>query len=167
MRNLFLIGLVATLLFASCQNEAKKETQSIDTIGTPPEPTKDSLTKDTLIPPPPPKAANDGDALDFLAMDNPPKYPGGVNEFYKFLGQNLKYPAVAAAENIQGNVFVSFTIEKDGSLTDIKVDRKLGGGTDEEAMRVLKLSKKWIPGTQDGKPMRVKYKMPIKFVLAN
>jgi protein TonB len=98
-------------------------------------------------------------------MENPPAYPGGIEKFYRFLGDNIKYPPMAAENNIQGNVFVSFTVEKDGSLTDIKIDRKLGYGTDEEAVRVLKLSKRWNPGMQNGKPVRVKYNIPIKFSL--
>ncbi|MDQ7947472.1 MAG: energy transducer TonB, partial [Pedobacter sp.] len=78
----------------------------------------------------------------------------------------IKYPPMAQDQNIQGNVHVSFTVEKDGSLTDIRVERKLGYGTDEEAVRVLKLAKRWNPGMQNGKPVRVKYNIPIKFSLA-
>ncbi len=101
----------------------------------------------------------------FVSMETPPSYPGGIEKFYKFLGENIKYPAEAFQNNIQGNVFVSFTVEKDGSLTDIKIDRPLGHGTDEEAVRVLKLSRRWNPGVQKGKVVRVKYNIPIKFSL--
>lgn len=101
----------------------------------------------------------------FVTLENPPTYPGGVSKFYEFLGKNIKYPAMAIENDIQGNVFVSFTVEKDGSLSNIKVDRRLGFGTDEEAIRVLKLSRAWNPGTQNGKPVRVKYNIPIKFAL--
>ena len=107
----------------------------------------------------------DNTVYSFVSMENPPMYPGGIEKFYKFLGDNIKYPAMAAENNIQGNVFVSFTVEKDGALTDIKIDRKLGYGTDEEAVRVLKISKRWNPGMQNGKPVRVKYNIPIKFSL--
>jgi len=107
----------------------------------------------------------DNTVYSFVSMENPPMYPGGIEKFYKFLGDNIKYPPMAAENNIQGNVFVSFTVEKDGSLTDIKIDRKLGYGTDEEAVRVLKLSRRWNPGMQNGKPVRVKYNIPIKFSL--
>lgn len=103
----------------------------------------------------------------FVSMETPPSYPGGIAKFYQFLGENIKYPEEAHKENIQGNVFVSFTVEKDGSLNDIKIDRKLGYGADEEAIRVLQLSKKWNPGIQKGKPVRVKYNLPIKFALKN
>ena len=108
-------------------------------------------------------AQDDQTVYNFVSMETPPSYPGGMASFYKFLGETISYPKQAKDENIQGNVFVSFTVEKDGSLNDIKVDRKLGGGTDEEAIRVLKLSKKWNPGMQNGKVVRVKYNIPIKF----
>ncbi|WP_199136185.1 TonB family protein [Pedobacter sp. ASV12] len=102
---------------------------------------------------------------NFVTLENPPSYPGGVNKFYEFLAKNIKYPTQAIENDIQGNVFVSFTVEKDGSLSDIRLDRRLGFGTDEEAIRVLKLSKNWNPGTQNGKAVRVKYNIPIKFAL--
>ncbi len=102
---------------------------------------------------------------NFVSMSSPPNYPGGVYKFYEYLSKNIKYPTMAADNEIEGNVFVSFVVEKDGSLTDIKVDRRLGYGTDEEALRVLKISKRWNPGMQNGKPVRVKYNIPIKFSL--
>lgn len=107
----------------------------------------------------------DNTVYNFVSMENPPTYPGGIDKFYAFLGNNIKYPPMAAENNIQGNVFVSFTVEKDGSLTDLKIERKLGYGTDEEALRVLRLAKRWNPGMQNGKPVRVKYNIPIKFSL--
>lgn len=113
------------------------------------------------------KQDEDDRVYSFVSMETPPSYPGGIAKFYQFLGENIKYPEEAEKEKIQGNVFVSFTVEKDGSLNDIKVDRKLGYGTDEEAVRVLKLSPKWNPGQQAGKPVRVKYNIPIKFSLGN
>jgi len=101
----------------------------------------------------------------FVSLENPPKFPGGIDDFYKFLGENIEYPEEAKKQNIEGNVFVSFIVEKDGAISDIKIDRKLGYGTDEEAVRILKLSPKWNPGTQNGKAVRVKYNLPIKFSL--
>ncbi|RZL49451.1 MAG: energy transducer TonB [Pedobacter sp.] len=108
-------------------------------------------------------AQEDKTVYNFVSMETPPTYPGGMVSLYKYLGENIKYPQQAKDENVQGNVYVSFTVEKDGSLNDIKVDRKLGAGTDEEAIRVLKESKKWNPGIQNGKVVRVKYNIPIKF----
>ena len=108
----------------------------------------------------------DNTVYNFVSMENPPNYPGGIAAFYKFLGENIKYPAAAKDNKIQGKVLVSFVVRQDGSLTDIKVERKLGYGTDEEAVRVLKLSKKWNPGLENGKPVSVKYNIPVAFNLA-
>ena len=108
---------------------------------------------------------SDQTVYNFVSISTPPNYPGGMYKFYEYLGKNIKYPIMAADNEVEGNVFVSFVVEKDGSLTDIKVDRKLGYGTDEEALRVLKLSKRWNPGMQNGRPVRVKYNIPIKFSL--
>lgn len=108
-------------------------------------------------------AQEDNTVYNFVSMETPPTYPGGIEKFYTFLGENIKYPQQAKDENVQGNVYVSFTVEKDGSLNDIKVDRKLGAGTDDEAIRVLKLSKKWNPGMQNGKVVRTKYNIPVRF----
>lgn len=109
----------------------------------------------------------DTQVYNFQSMENPPQYPGGMDKFYKAIGDALRYPQLAADNNIQGSVLVSFTIEKDGSLTEPSVTRKLGYGLDEEAIRVLRLSKRWNPGMQNGKPVRVKYNIPIKFSLGN
>lgn len=105
----------------------------------------------------------DRTVYNFVSIANPPTYPGGIEQFYKFLGGNIKYPSAAIDNEVQGNVHVSFTVEKDGSLTDLKVERKLGFGTDEEALRVLKIAKRWNPGMQNGRPVRVKYNVPIRF----
>lgn len=110
-------------------------------------------------------AQSDSSIYNFVSMENPPKYPGGMAGFYKFLGSNIKYPETAIKNKTQGSVLVSFVVEKDGTLSDIQVNRKLGSGTDEEAVRVLKLAQKWQPGIQDGKIVRVKYNLPIKFSL--
>lgn len=99
----------------------------------------------------------------FVSLENPPKFPGGMANFYKFLAQNIKYPEQAKKANIEGKVFISFVIEKDGAVSNVKTERGLGSGTDEEAERVLKLSPNWIPGTQNEKPVRVKYNLPINF----
>ena len=103
---------------------------------------------------------------DFIGLEVQPSYPGGMDKFYAYLSKAIRYPAPAQEANVQGKVFLSFIVEKNGSLTDIKVERKLGYGTDEEAVRVLKASPKWIPGIQNGRPVRVKYNIPISFALA-
>ena len=93
----------------------------------------------------------------YNSVETRPEYPGGIKEFFSFVGKNFKTPI----EKVSGKVFVQFVVEKDGSITDIKVMRDIGYGTGEEAIRVMKLSPKWIPGKQDGKPVRVLYSLPI------
>jgi protein TonB len=107
--------------------------------------------------------AQDEKLYDFVTLETPPNYPGGMVNFYKLIGNNIKYPEAAKKNNIEGIVFVSFIIEKDGSLSNVAVKRTLGYGTDEEAVRVLNLSEKWNPGFQNGKAVRVMYNIPIKF----
>jgi len=91
-----------------------------------------------------------------------PDFPGGMVEFYKFVGQNYKMPAEVTKQKLNGKVYLKFMIEKDGSLTNIEILRdKIGYGAGEEAARVLKLSPKWIPASDQGKPVRVMYSLPI------
>jgi periplasmic protein TonB len=87
-----------------------------------------------------------------------PEFPGGLASFYKYVGKNYTYPE---GEEINGKVIVSFVVEKDGSLTDIKVLRDLGYGTGAEAIRVLKKMPKWSPGEQNGRKVRCSYNLPI------
>jgi len=94
-----------------------------------------------------------------------PQYPGGIQEFYNFLSKNIKYPADARSKMIQGKVFVGFIIEKDGSLSNITALRGPRNGLNEEAVRVFSLSSRWIPGTQDGKTVRVHFTVPVNFTL--
>jgi protein TonB len=102
-----------------------------------------------------------GGGLEFM-----PEPVGGAASWAKFLQKNLRFPAVAQEQGVSGRVFLSFIIEKDGSLSNIKVDRGAGYGFDEEALRVLKLAKAWKPGVQNGQNVRVKYNIPINFQLA-
>lgn len=112
------------------------------------------------------QAVEDNTLYNFVSMENPPMYPGGMDKFYAYLNSNIRFPPMAQENNISAKVLVSFTVEKDGSLTDLKVDQKKGYGLDEEAIRVLKASRRWNPGMQNGKPVRVKYNIPINFSLA-
>ncbi len=94
-----------------------------------------------------------------------PSYPGGDDARLKFLAGNIKYPEAAIKNNIQGTVYLTFTVRDDGSVTDVKVLRGIGGGCDEEALRVVKLMPKWNPGEEKGKPVDVIFNLPIKFAL--
>lgn len=96
--------------------------------------------------------------FNFSGVDVKPEYPGGASEFYKFIGKNYKIPYV---KGLNGKVYVSFVIEMDGSVVDIKVFKDIGYGTGDEAIRVLKLSPKWTPGEQNGKKVRCMYTLPI------
>ncbi|MDW8287053.1 MAG: energy transducer TonB [Flammeovirgaceae bacterium] len=90
---------------------------------------------------------------------------GGMSAFLKWVAENIKYPAQARRMNIEGKVVVQFVVDKDGSLTDIKVLRGIGGGCDEEAVRVLQKAAKWKPGKQRGKPVKQRMSLPISFKL--
>ena len=94
----------------------------------------------------------------YQQVEQRPEFPGGLQAFYEFIGKNYRVPKV---KSLKGKVFVQFVIEKDGSVTDIKVVRDLGHGTAKEAIRVLKKSPKWTPGVQKGKNVRVMFSLPI------
>jgi len=96
-----------------------------------------------------------------------PEPVGGPEAWAKFLQKNLRFPAMAQEQGVGGKVFLSFIIEKDGHLSDIKVVRKAGFGFDEEALRVLKLAPAWKPGIQNGAKVRVQYTIPINFQISN
>jgi len=96
-----------------------------------------------------------------------PEFPGGENERNRFLAQNIIYPNLAAENGIEGTVYVSFVVDKAGDIRNVKILRGIGGGCDEEAVRVVKRMPKWKPGTQNGKPVNVLFNMPIYYVLSN
>ena len=109
-----------------------------------------------------PKASNDS---IFDVVEVMPEFPGGMEKFMEYLSGNIKYPEEAKEKNISGKVFIRFVIEKDGSINDVQVLRGIGGGCDEEAVRVVKGMPKWKPGMQKGKPVRVSYNLPLSFKL--
>ena len=90
-----------------------------------------------------------------------PEFPGGMEEFYKFVGENFKMPSEASKNKIGGKVYINFIIEKDGSVSEVIIGSDLGYGLGKEAARVLRLSPKWIPATEKGKPVRIEYSLPI------
>ncbi len=101
----------------------------------------------------------------FTVVESMPGFPGGDAARMKYLGTNIKYPTLARESGIQGRVFVTFVVETDGRVTDVKILRGIGGGCDEEAVRVIKNMPKWNPGKQRGKSVRVQFNMPILFKL--
>ena len=105
------------------------------------------------------------DNTAFIHVEMNPSFVGGTAEMYKFLSKNLKYPAQAQRQNIQGKVFLSFIVEKDGSITDVQVAKGIGFGCDEEASKAVKLMPKWIAGKQNGRNVRVRFTIPVIFKL--
>lgn len=101
----------------------------------------------------------------FQVVENMPEFPGGRAKLMQYLATHIKYPPYAKEAGIQGRVFINFVVEKDGSITAVKVLRGIGGGCDEEAVRVVKSMPKWKPGMQRGKPVRVSFNLPVKFTL--
>ena len=101
----------------------------------------------------------------FQVVEEMPQFPGGMGEAMKFLAKNMKYPVAAQQAKIEGRVIVQFVVEKDGSVSDVKVMRGVSPELDAEAIRVVSMMPKWIPGKQRGKAVAVKYTMPIMFRL--
>ncbi|MCB9193142.1 MAG: energy transducer TonB [Flavobacteriales bacterium] len=101
----------------------------------------------------------------FTIVEQMPSFPGGEEELFKYLGKSIKYPQMAADAGISGVVYVTFVVDKDGKVKDAKVLRGIGGGCDEEALRVVNNMPPWTPGKQRGKPVKVQYNLPIRFTL--
>ncbi|MBC8147032.1 MAG: energy transducer TonB [Bacteroidetes bacterium] len=102
----------------------------------------------------------------FTVVEKNPSFPGGDEARINFLRKNIIYPEMARESGIQGTVHLTFVVETNGSVSKVSVLRGIGGGCDEEAIRVIKAMPKWEPGKQRGKPVRVQFNMPIKFTLA-
>ena len=101
----------------------------------------------------------------FLVVEEDPEFPGGLDALSKFIADNIKYPQLAKENNITGRVFVSFVVEKDGRVGQVKILRDIGGGCGNEAVRVVKLMPKWKPGKQRGKAVRTQFNLPVNFDL--
>ncbi|HOW25868.1 MAG TPA: energy transducer TonB [Bacteroidales bacterium] len=101
----------------------------------------------------------------FTVVEESPSFPGGEEARIRFLQENIEYPQMARESGIQGTVYMTFVVEPSGSVSGVRVLRGIGGGCDEEAIRVIQKMPKWNPGKQRGKPVRVQFTMPIKFTL--
>lgn len=108
--------------------------------------------------------ATDDDEI-FTMVDQQPEYPGGVNAMMKFLSDNLQYPEDARENNIAGTVFISFVVEKNGEISNVRILRGLYKSLDEEALRVVKMMPVWSPGLLKGEPVRVQFNLPIRFMM--
>lgn len=101
----------------------------------------------------------------FVIVEEMPSFPGGDVKMMEYLAKNIKYPQMARESGIQGRVFINFVVEPDGHVSNVKVIRGIGGGCDEEAVRVVKAMPKWKAGKQRGKAVRVSYNLPVNFRL--
>ena len=124
-----------------------------------------------LPPPPPPSPTKKNGNIDengiYTVVETMPEFPGGEEARIKYMSKNIKYPKDAYEKGAQGTVYVSFVVEKDGSIGEAKVLRGVGKSCDQEALRVVKGMPKWTPGKQSGKPVRVQFNMPVQFKLTS
>ncbi|MFW5832307.1 MAG: energy transducer TonB [Prolixibacteraceae bacterium] len=101
----------------------------------------------------------------FEEVDEMPEYPGGKEALFKFISENVQYPENAKKEGVTGKVYVSFVVDKNGSVSDVEIARGVDSELDKEAVRVLKKLEKWKPGKKDGELVKVGFTMPIHFAL--
>lgn len=118
-------------------------------------------------PPPPPKKVEEATEEIFVVVEKQPEFPGGPSVMMKYLGDNIRYPVIAQENGIQGRVTCNFVVERDGSITDVQVVRGIDPSLDKEAVRVIQSMPKWKPGEQRGKPVRVRFTLPVVFRLQN
>ncbi len=114
---------------------------------------------------PEPKAAAEVEEKVFDVVEQMPSFPGGPSALTRYLNDNVKYPVVAQENGVQGRVVISFVVERDGHITDVRVVRSVDPSLDREASRVVKNMPNWIPGKQNGSAVRVKYNVPVSFRL--
>ncbi len=112
-----------------------------------------------------PEEPEEDDTEILFFTDQMPVFPGGESTLRKFLAESVKYPAIALENGVQGRVFVSFVVDKNGDVTNVKIARGIDTSLDKEAIRVVQSMPKWTPGMQRGKAVRVAYTVPINFVL--
>ena len=116
-------------------------------------------------PPPPPAPKPEVATKIFDVVEEMPSFPGGNGALMSYLASNIKYPVVAQENGVQGRVIVSFVVERDGSISDVRVARSVDPSLDREAQRVVKSMPRWKPGKQNGSAVRVKYTVPVVFRL--
>ena len=112
-----------------------------------------------------PEPVKEEETKVFDVVEQMPSFPGGPSALMQYLNSNIKYPVVAEENGVQGRVVCTFVVEKDGSITDVRVVKSVDPSLDKEAMRVVKGMPKWIPGKQNGSAVRVKYTVPVTFRL--
>lgn len=118
-----------------------------------------------LIDLPPENPIGDDEGKIFTVVEEMPSFPGGEGKLFEYLQKNIKYPPVARENGIQGRVYVTFVVDKDGKIRDAKILRGIGGGCDEEALRVVRAMPEWKAGRQNGRSVQVQYNLPVNFTL--
>ena len=136
------LPVAVLLMMVGCKQASTQEPEAIDEVQV--EATSDSV---------------------YSVVDQDPEFEGGLEALYKYLAENIKYPDQAKADKVEGRVFIRFVIETDGSVSGAEVLRGIGGGCDEEALRVVQGMPNWKPGMVAGEPVRVQYNIPITFKL--
>ncbi len=127
--------------------------------------TEDDKNKEVVIQAPVAAPIEEEDNVVFQVVETMPSFPGGDQALFKFLGENVKYPAIAQENGTQGRVICQFVVNRDGSIVDVEVVRPVDPSLDKEAIRVIKSMPNWSPGKQRGKSVRVKYTLPVNFKL--
>lgn len=129
--------------------------------------TAEAVRNDIAVaaPPPPPAPKPEVATKIFDVVEEMPSFPGGNGALMSYLASNIKYPVVAQENGVQGRVTVSFVVERDGSISDVRVARSVDPSLDREAQRVVKSMPRWKPGKQNGSAVRVKYTVPVVFRL--
>ena len=165
------LAVCIVMIYAiGCKQSANKSSETTVVTEAPAQ-ASPAVQPDGSVPPPPPpppppsqKAASENDI--FKIVENMPQFAGGDEARIKYMIENVKYPEAAMKQGKQGTVYVSFVVEKDGSITNTKVIRGVENSLDAEAFRVVSAMPKWKPGTDKGKPVRVQFNMPIQFKLS-
>ena len=107
----------------------------------------------------------DEQPVSIAMVEQKPEFPGGEAAMYKWLSENIVYPSAASEEGVQGRVVVEFVVGKDGSITNVRIVRPRHPALDKEALRVVKAMPKWMPGRNNGQPVKVTYTLPVTFKL--
>ncbi len=162
---LLLSALAVTLTLFACNNQTKTVPEKLPKVINVTK--KGKFTTQNQLSPSQKKAISS--QIDtgqiFRVVEKMPEYPGGVKALMHYLANHIKYPAEAKKAKVHGRVFISFVVEKDGSISHVNVLRGIGHGCDKEAVKAVENMPRWIPGQQRGKPVRVEYNLPIKFSL--
>ncbi|MBK8443334.1 MAG: energy transducer TonB [Sphingobacteriales bacterium] len=153
-----IITLITIMLFCAVAAQSQTPQSTLKVAGGRPlDGSKSTEQSDSV------KHQNDTKKTTYDVVELMPQFPGGDAELLKYLRSNIQYPEEAKRLKIEGKVFVSFVVEKDGNIANAKVLRGIGGGCNEEALRVIQNMPKWVPGLQGGEPVSVSFKLPIVF----